>query len=108
MPLLEGQPVQSAGHLQSVVGWGELRERYDVDGFTVRVDDPDEAERLVAENPHLSFADAPEPTVDDGPERATATTDGVEFDGESDTCEAVKTDGEVCGRDLPCHYHDNE
>jgi len=23
----------------------------------------------------------------------------------SETCEAVKADGEVCGRDLPCPYH---
>lgn len=22
-----------------------------------------------------------------------------------ETCTAVKTDGEVCGRDLPCPYH---
>jgi hypothetical protein len=22
------------------------------------------------------------------------------------TCEVVKSDGEVCGRDLPCPYHD--
>lgn len=23
------------------------------------------------------------------------------------TCEAVKADGEVCGRELPCRYHDD-
>lgn len=23
----------------------------------------------------------------------------------ADTCEAVKSDGEVCGRELPCQYH---
>jgi hypothetical protein len=27
-------------------------------------------------------------------------------DTEPDTCEVVKTDGEVCGRDRPCPYHD--
>jgi hypothetical protein len=24
----------------------------------------------------------------------------------TDTCEVVKADGEVCGRDRPCAYHD--
>jgi hypothetical protein len=24
----------------------------------------------------------------------------------AETCETVKSDGEVCGRDLPCQYHD--
>jgi hypothetical protein len=24
----------------------------------------------------------------------------------TDTCETVKSDGEVCGRDRPCPYHD--
>jgi hypothetical protein len=26
---------------------------------------------------------------------------------ESDLCEAVKSDGEVCGRSRPCRYHDS-
>lgn len=26
----------------------------------------------------------------------------------ADTCDAVKTDGEVCGRELPCPYHSDE
>jgi len=25
-----------------------------------------------------------------------------------DTCDAVKADGEVCGRDLPCPYHSED
>jgi hypothetical protein len=25
----------------------------------------------------------------------------------SETCDAVKSDGEVCGRELPCPYHDD-
>lgn len=25
----------------------------------------------------------------------------------AETCDAVKSDGEVCGRDLPCPYHDD-
>jgi hypothetical protein len=27
---------------------------------------------------------------------------------ESDTCDAVKNDGDVCGRELPCPYHSDE
>jgi len=26
-------------------------------------------------------------------------------DSNAETCQAVKTDGEVCGRELPCAYH---
>lgn len=29
-------------------------------------------------------------------------------DDEPDTCDTVKHDGEVCGRELPCPYHSNE
>lgn len=29
-------------------------------------------------------------------------------DGESETCQTVKSDGEVCGRDLPCPYHSDD
>lgn len=29
-------------------------------------------------------------------------------DGDSGTCDVVKSDGEVCGRDLPCVYHSDE
>lgn len=28
--------------------------------------------------------------------------------GDPDECPVVKTDGEVCGRELPCQYHDGE
>lgn len=28
-------------------------------------------------------------------------------DAESDTCETVKQDGDVCGRERPCPYHDD-
>jgi hypothetical protein len=31
--------------------------------------------------------------------------DGPPPDNEAGTCDAVKSDGEVCGRDLPCPYH---
>lgn len=32
--------------------------------------------------------------------------DGSDGSAETKTCETVKTDGEICGRDLPCPYHD--
>ena len=37
-------------------------------------------------------------------------TSGEDSDAEPDsgTCDAVKTDGEVCGRELPCPYHSDE
>ena len=50
--------------------------------------------------------------------RSTDDTDGLDAcpncadgddgdDGDDpDTCEVVKSDGEVCGRELPCGYHD--
>lgn len=46
-------------------------------------------------------------TETDDAESETLHADG---DGEPDsvTCEAVKTDGEVCGRELPCPYHSDD
>lgn len=50
----------------------------------------------------------------EGPAEALAETWDVaveETDDETEvegTCTAIKDDGEVCGRDLPCQYHDNE
>ncbi|MEF8887333.1 MAG: hypothetical protein V5A30_05955 [Haloarculaceae archaeon] len=29
-------------------------------------------------------------------------------DDAGDTCEVVKSDGEVCGRELPCRYHSED
>lgn len=37
---------------------------------------------------------------------ADADPDGSEGEG-ADTCEETKNDGEVCGRDRPCQYHDD-
>jgi len=33
---------------------------------------------------------------------------GVPAEDGSETCQVVKSDGEVCGRELPCQYHDDE
>jgi hypothetical protein len=32
----------------------------------------------------------------------------AETDSDAETCQVVKTDGEVCGRELPCPYHSDE
>lgn len=40
--------------------------------------------------------------IADGEETDSTPTDGDEID----TCETIKSDGEVCGRELPCPYHD--
>jgi hypothetical protein len=33
------------------------------------------------------------------------TDDADDADEQPDTCDTVKADGEVCGRELPCPYH---
>lgn len=40
--------------------------------------------------------------------RELAAAYGLDADDlrDADTCDAVKADGEVCGRDRPCPYHD--
>jgi len=42
--------------------------------------------------------------------RALAAAHGVEPDDLrlAETCDVVKSDGDVCGRDRPCPYHDAE
>jgi len=44
----------------------------------------------------------------------SSSTEEVESDteaetkGDDETCEVEKSDGEVCGREKPCPYHDEE
>lgn len=75
---------------------------------TVRdtVDDPDDRVTLRGE----TYAVAADGTVD-VPERAArewADRYGLGLDAirVTETCEVVKSDGEVCGRERPCPYHD--
>jgi hypothetical protein len=42
---------------------------------------------------------------DDDAEYLCAERSGFEVVDDSETCDVVKSDGEVCGRDLPCPYH---
>jgi hypothetical protein len=53
-------------------------------------------------------------TAPEGVARAIADAHGVDVsemrvggdsDATSGTCDAIKSDGEVCGRELPCPYH---
>lgn len=42
---------------------------------------------------------------------AAAWADRFDVDADdllAETCDAVKSDGEVCGRDLPCPYHSED
>jgi len=34
--------------------------------------------------------------------------DSGQTEADTDTCQTVKSDGEVCGRELPCPYHSEE
>lgn len=34
------------------------------------------------------------------------TADAIRVDEPPGTCDVVKSDGDVCGRSRPCHYHD--
>jgi hypothetical protein len=49
------------------------------------------------------------PAITEAWARDYADRQGVDYERVvvDDTCEVVKSDGEVCGRDLPCPYHDD-
>ena len=63
-----------------------------VDGEAVPVDDDGTFE-------------APESWAQTFAARYDTTLDELRVDDGPDTCQEVKNDGEVCGRDLPCPYH---
>jgi len=39
---------------------------------------------------------------------AARLTERDDFEGVTETCPVVKSDGEVCGRELPCRYHSDD
>lgn len=98
-------------HPRAVSDAGPLPAAVDVDGETVPVDEH-------------GFFEVPDGT--DGWLQRFAAAHGVEYDDEGqckrpqgwpdqsiedatpDTCETVKDDGEVCGRELPCPYHSDD
>lgn len=42
------------------------------------------------------------------PDELVREEDGPPDDDADGTCEAVKSDGDVCGRELPCPYHSDD
>lgn len=93
MPRLVVEPVTSANAVRRALLPGQADEHGTFDGEVLTVETDDDAEMLVETYPNVRWADtdsgAGEPDTDD-----------------LATCEAVKSDGEVCGRELPCRYHD--
>lgn len=97
-----------AGHLPARVTLAGRS--YDVgDDGTIQGDPPRNAvERLAAAN-GLDAEDLRESTADAAPGEAVCTCDpGDACDVCGGKCPTVKSDGEVCGRDRPCSYHDEE
>jgi hypothetical protein len=83
----------------------------DVNGDTVPVDDdtfevPDGARGWLQQ-----FAGAYDVDPDDIVYKEDGSPDGDEdadTNTEAETCDTVKSDGEVCGRELPCAYHSDD
>lgn len=71
---------------------------FNSDGYAV-VEDDAIASQLAGMHSALSI---------DREDTSAAPSSDVEESDESDdtgTCQEIKSDGEVCGRDLPCGYH---
>lgn len=75
-------------------------ETYAVDSEgVIQGDPPAAALRALADAYGLTVADL----------RGAAEVDADADSGqETDTCTVVKSDGEVCGRELPCQYHSDD
>jgi len=76
----------------------------DVNGELVPIEDGtfeiDESDRSWLERWADGYGYEPNALIVDESDAA-----GDETNSEASTCEAVKSDGEVCGRELPCPYH---
>lgn len=89
-----------------------MRPRYWYDGGPF-------AEATIHRSKHCSELESPKPlserTVDDiDANRCSACAGGVQTESETEdendepeTCEVVMSNGEVCGRERPCGYHDD-
>ena len=69
-----------------------------------RIDCPEHLEAEIAEALADRYGVEAE-TLLDGDSDVDADEDDVEAAG---TCDTVKNDGDVCGRDLPCSYHSED
>lgn len=76
-------------------------------GDTAEVTDSEVLDHLTETRGDFRVVDAPE-AADSGDEPPD-DEDDEDVDGEdTETCDVVKSDGEVCGRELPCPYHSDE
>lgn len=93
------------------------RERYviDQDSFTVDLESEQEAQNLAdshgvdrdALDPDGAGGESEPPDTDTPPGEDVCTCDPGEACGScGGDCPTVKADGDVCGRDRPCAYHD--
>ena len=69
----------------------------DVDGDTVHVDDETGVFEVDDQAWLARFATA----------HGVAASDLLVDESDTEACTAVKSDGDACGRDLPCPYHSN-
>lgn len=99
------EPARTASALRSAANATDMADAgYTVEDGYVIVDTQAEANELISEYSNLALDLDAGVERSGGLERATIEDDGSVSRGE--TCETVKTDGDVCGRELPCQYHD--
>lgn len=101
---LDIQPVRTTSALQGAANADDLQTQgYTVEDGYVIVETQTDADALINRysNLELDLEAGAERTGD--LERATIETPD---ESEPDTCQEIKGNGEVCGRDRPCRYHD--
>lgn len=92
---------------------------YRYTGTSLRLPDGEEGRRVVTADDTVALpdhvadalADTLEAVGEADPDEDEEAVDEAEARGEADadgadTCDTVKSDGEVCGRERPCPYHD--
>lgn len=82
------------------------------EGGYADVDDEEQAAQIVARHQHIHYPrnhpDAEMDTSGGGDGESVVVTDESEAADEtpeSGTCDVIMSNGEVCGRELPCGYH---
>lgn len=70
------------------------------DGYA-EVNDEGHAEQIVARHRHIHYPRT-HPDADVGTGESEQADDGSD---EPETCDVVMSNGDVCGRSLPCGYH---
>lgn len=84
----------------SCVSVGQLRDpevgEFDIVDGTISVKNYEDAHELVRKHERVSW-------IEDSPSRQQ-DDDSVD-DDDVETCDVVMSNGEICGRELPCGYH---